>query len=155
MNALGKVAASYLVMVVIISLGCTISLILFFKQFDQIVHGELYNYGLQFNEAWAQHYRNITYLIYFTLAVPYILFGAIGADILSSRNKPDKPQMLKANCPVQMNPEFLGRLEALENSMKQKEKETEKLEEENRELQLVLKLSPIETETKRNGRNKK
>jgi hypothetical protein len=46
-------------------------------QIDTIVHKTLYNYGLQFSEAWAIPYWGLLRSIYFLLAVPSFLSGAL------------------------------------------------------------------------------
>jgi uncharacterized Zn-finger protein len=40
---------------------------------DNIVHGTLYNYGLQFSDNWAQPYWAFDRLIYFTMSIPMVL----------------------------------------------------------------------------------
>jgi hypothetical protein len=46
-------------------------------QIDTIVHKVLYNYGLQFSEAWAIPYWGMLRSIYIFLAVPSFLSGAL------------------------------------------------------------------------------
>jgi uncharacterized membrane protein YciS (DUF1049 family) len=45
------------------------------RQLNGIVHGSLYNYGLQFNYGWAVAYWNLEGLLYVTLALPAV-FGS-------------------------------------------------------------------------------
>jgi hypothetical protein len=40
---------------------------------DSIVHGELYNFGLQFSVVWADPYWNALHLVYIFLAIPAAL----------------------------------------------------------------------------------
>jgi len=42
-------------------------------RFDMLVHGQLYNFGLQFDPAWADSYYFYTQLIYVGLGVPMTL----------------------------------------------------------------------------------
>jgi hypothetical protein len=42
-------------------------------RFDTLVHGQLYNYGLQFDHAWADSYYFYTQLMYIALGVPMAL----------------------------------------------------------------------------------
>lgn len=42
-------------------------------RFDSLVHGELYNYGLQFDHAWADVYYSYSQLMYIALGVPIAL----------------------------------------------------------------------------------
>jgi len=46
-------------------------------QIDTIVHKVLYNYGLQFSDAWAIPYWGLLRSIYIFLAVPSFLSGAL------------------------------------------------------------------------------
>ncbi|HVP92513.1 MAG TPA: hypothetical protein VMS94_02090 [Acidobacteriota bacterium] len=75
---------------------------------DSIVHGELYNFGLQFNVAWANPYWNALHLIYVFLAVSAALsvlvliagFGKTGDEDRVVRrvvNKVSNPQPQTAN----------------------------------------------------------
>jgi hypothetical protein len=45
------------------------------SKLNGIVHGDLYNYGLQFNPGWAMPYWGIERFIYIGLAVPAVLSG--------------------------------------------------------------------------------
>jgi uncharacterized Zn-finger protein len=62
------------------------------NQIDGIIHGTMYNYGLQFNNAWAQPYWSYTRLIYVALSVPMVLSAA---TLLFSypKRKNDKKQV--------------------------------------------------------------
>jgi DNA-directed RNA polymerase subunit RPC12/RpoP len=42
-------------------------------RFDALVHGQLYDFGLQFDHAWADAYYSYTQLMYITLGVPIAL----------------------------------------------------------------------------------
>ena len=42
-------------------------------RFDMLVHGQLYNFGLQFDHAWADPYYFYTQLIYVGLGLPMTL----------------------------------------------------------------------------------
>lgn len=45
------------------------------KEFELIVHGQLYEYGLQFSPDWADPYRVWTWVIYVFLVLPVALSG--------------------------------------------------------------------------------
>ena len=56
-------------------------------QLDWIVHNELYNFGLQFNQAWAQPYWIILRVIHIWLIAPSILCAiALGLDLWKKAN---------------------------------------------------------------------
>jgi uncharacterized Zn-finger protein len=57
-------------------------------RFDMLVHGQLYNFGLQFDPAWADSYYFYTQLIYVGLGVPMTL--SIFFIALSFTRKIDK-----------------------------------------------------------------
>ena len=57
------------------------------NKIDGIVHGELYNYGLQFSYNWATGYWVLLRLTYVCLAVPTILsIAVLGMDLLKKAN---------------------------------------------------------------------
>jgi hypothetical protein len=68
------------ILVVLLSAGIVMTALssFFFTRLDQLVNGDLYNYGLQFNYAWAGQYwtysRLITDLLLITIAVTSFLF---------------------------------------------------------------------------------
>ena len=49
-----------------------VPVLLLLSRIDSIVHGDLYNFGLQFNPAWADPYWNALHLIYIFLAIPAV-----------------------------------------------------------------------------------
>jgi hypothetical protein len=54
-------------------------------QLNGVVHGTLYNYGLQFSSNWAEPYWNLERLLYVCLFVPSSLGGfALGFDLWRS-----------------------------------------------------------------------
>ena len=57
-------------------------------RFDMLVHGQLYNFGLQFDHAWADPYYFYTQLIYVGLGVPMTL--SVFFIALSFTRKSDK-----------------------------------------------------------------
>ena len=64
-------------------------------RFDSLVHGELYNYGLQFDHAWADVYYSYSQLMYIALGVPIALsFVAIliGFKTVTEKN-PLEPKL--------------------------------------------------------------
>jgi hypothetical protein len=68
----------------VIVLAATSFTLYFLNQLDQIVHGQLYNYGLVFNYAWADPYWNILKIIQILLAVAA---GATGINLALSIKK--------------------------------------------------------------------
>lgn len=66
----------------------SVFLVFLLRMIDSIVHGDLYDFGLQFSVAWADPYWNALHLIYIFLAVPAALsvivliagFGKKGDD---------------------------------------------------------------------------
>lgn len=68
----------------IIVLAATGSIMYFLNQLDQIVHGQLYSYGLVFNHVWADPYWNILRIIQILLAVAA---GATGINLALSIKK--------------------------------------------------------------------
>jgi uncharacterized Zn-finger protein len=55
---------------------------------DSIVHGDLYNFGLQFSYAWAGPYWAFVRLVYLCLLVPSVLSGV--ALVFSFLNKSEE-----------------------------------------------------------------
>ena len=74
----------------IIVLAATVFTMYFLNQLDQIVHGQLYSYGLQFDFAWANPYWNILRIIQVLLGVAIAAAAAslaftIKKDILGKK----------------------------------------------------------------------
>jgi hypothetical protein len=59
----------------------SLSLLYLLKVIDSIVNNQLYNFGLQFDSAWANPYWNSLHLVYVLLAVPAVLsvFGLVAS----------------------------------------------------------------------------
>jgi len=78
--------------------------LLLFLDIDQIVHHDLYEYGLQFSITWASHYWGDARAIYLLMIVPAALsIGLLGYDLVSARAKSKKQkdqQMLEKTLPV-------------------------------------------------------
>lgn len=53
-------------------LASVVPVLLLLSRIDSIVHGDLYNFGLQFSVAWADPYWTALHLIYVSLAVPAV-----------------------------------------------------------------------------------
>lgn len=60
------------------------------NQIDGILHGTMYNYGLQFNNAWAEPYWSYTRLFYVSLSVPMFLSAATLLFSFPKRNNGEK-----------------------------------------------------------------
>jgi len=52
-----------------------VSILVLLKDIEQIVHGQLYYYGLRFSADWADPYRLYTWLIFLCLGLPMALSG--------------------------------------------------------------------------------
>jgi hypothetical protein len=62
-------------------------IIVLLGKIDSIVHGDLYNYGLQFSMVWASSYWFFTRLIYVLLGIPLIFsFVALVFGLLNRGN---------------------------------------------------------------------
>jgi hypothetical protein len=69
-------------------------------QIDTIVHHTLYNYGLQFSEAWAIPYWGLLRSIYIFLAVPSFLSGALLILSISNRGGGEKRPIKREEKPA-------------------------------------------------------
>jgi len=78
--------------------------LLLFLDIDQIIHHDLYEYGLQFSITWASHYWGDARAIYLLMIVPAALsIGLLGYDLVSARAKSKKQkdqQLLEKTLPV-------------------------------------------------------
>lgn len=80
-------------------LASSVFLVLLLGRIDSIVHGDLYNFGLQFSVAWADPYWTALHLIYVLLVVPAVFsavvliagFGKTGDGTNKVRQTRDKP----------------------------------------------------------------
>lgn len=93
---------------------------------DAIVHGQLYNFGLQFDSSWANPYYSYTHLMYVGLGVPIALSAlAIAVSFVKkSDNAPEidvaQPSVSKQEAKTQPKPQ-----PAVCEEPKTKEKEKE------------------------------
>jgi hypothetical protein len=63
-----------------------VAILVIFKNMENIVHGQLYYYGLHFNPDWADPYRIYTWLIYVSLGLPMALCGiALASNFLDAK----------------------------------------------------------------------
>lgn len=80
-------------------------IIVLLGRIDSIVHGDLYNYGLQFSLVWASSYWVFARLIYVFLAVPMIFSSvALASGLLNRGNskvRTNKREIKKENEKVQ------------------------------------------------------
>ena len=67
----------------------TVTVIFLLRQIDQVVHVQLYNFGLRFDHAWADAYWTYRNLIYVCLGLPMVL--SVFAIALGFTKKIDKP----------------------------------------------------------------
>jgi hypothetical protein len=74
---------------VLVTIVCSAVSIFLLLKLNGIVHGALYNFGLQFNLAWASPYWDTERLIYVCLAIPPLLNGLIlvSGFLKSARSK--------------------------------------------------------------------
>ena len=57
-------------------------------RFDTLVHGELYNFGLEFDQAWASSYYSYMHLMYIALGVPIAL--SVFSILIGFKRETDK-----------------------------------------------------------------
>jgi hypothetical protein len=74
-------------------------------QIDTIVHHVLYDYGLQFSEAWAIPYWGLLRSIYIFLAVPSFLSGALLVLSISNRGGSEKRPIKHEDKPASVRPQ--------------------------------------------------
>lgn len=68
-----------------------VSIFVLFKNMELIVHGQLYDYNLQFSPNWADPYRVYTWLIYISLGLPTALSGiALASSFLEVEKVPER-----------------------------------------------------------------
>jgi hypothetical protein len=67
-----KQRTNFLRVAILVSIICSAISAFTMLQINGIVHGQLYNYGLQFNYSWASPYWNLERVIYACLAVSTI-----------------------------------------------------------------------------------
>jgi uncharacterized Zn-finger protein len=74
----GMVNGFWLVRVILVLWLASSCFVLFFLgRIDDVVHRELYDFGLQFSFVWADPYWAFLRLIYFCLCVPMVLSGVV------------------------------------------------------------------------------
>jgi hypothetical protein len=78
-------STKYMRVILVLWLVSAVMIAFLMYQIDQIVHGDLYNYGLQFNINWAFGYWALERLMAVCLMIPAILSGA--ALVSSLRRK--------------------------------------------------------------------
>jgi len=92
-------------LVLVVWLACAVSLFVIFKNVEQIVHVQLYEYGLQLSPAWLDPFRLYSTLIYYLcLGLPMVLTGlALVSSLLEARKVPGRKQTVpqRATPPTQ------------------------------------------------------
>jgi uncharacterized Zn-finger protein len=78
-------------LVVIVWIVSSVFVMFLVNKLDAIVHGELYDYGLQFSFAWATPFWSFERLIYVCLAVPSVLGGIVLVLDFLKRGKIETP----------------------------------------------------------------
>jgi hypothetical protein len=68
-----------------------VSIVVLLNRIDGIVHGKLYNYGLQFSPSWATEYWVFVWLMYVCLALPATLTVVTFGLDLFGKGKDDRP----------------------------------------------------------------
>jgi len=89
--------------VLVLWLVSSVFILFLLSEIDNIVHGELYNYGLQFSFVWASPYWAFVRLVYVCLAIPSVLsvvmlvfsFVKKGDDKPVSKRAESKPRNAK------------------------------------------------------------
>jgi hypothetical protein len=80
-------------MVLVSWIVCAASIIVVFKNMELIVHGQLYDYGLVFNAAWADGFRVLTWMIFIFAGVPMALGGiALASSFLNNEGLPEREE---------------------------------------------------------------
>ena len=86
-------------------------------RFDALVHGQLYDFGLQFDHAWADVYYSYTQLMYIALGVPIALsfvFILIGFKSITEKT-PSAPKLKPKLAQPQPQPVVRQELKAKTN----------------------------------------
>jgi uncharacterized Zn-finger protein len=92
MNVTGFRESAWIMrLVVIVWIVSSFFVMFLLNKLDAIVHGELYDYGLQFSFAWATPFWSFERLIYICLAVPSILGGIVLVLDFLKRGKIETP----------------------------------------------------------------
>jgi hypothetical protein len=105
MGLKGIIHSNWFTRIVLLSwIICAVSIFVLLKNMEVIVHGQLYNYNLEFSSDWADPYRFYTWLIYISLGLPIALSSiALASSFLEVKKVPEKtivPQRVK---PSQVN----------------------------------------------------
>ena len=74
-----------------------VSIFVLLKDIEQIVHGQLYYYGLRLSPDWADPYRVYTWLIYLCLGLPMALSGftLVSSFMKETEKVPEKKRSRK------------------------------------------------------------
>jgi uncharacterized Zn-finger protein len=65
-------------------------------RFDALIHGQLYNFGLQYDPAWAELYYYYMQLIYITIEVPIIIsLFCIAISFKRIADKQPEPRLIQ------------------------------------------------------------
>jgi len=99
---------------------CAISILVVFKNMEQIVHGQLYNYGLVFSPVWADPYRLFTWILFLCLGLPMVLSCvALLSSFVKIEDFPKKetigPQKTGSPQVVKVKSRQIARPEQIEN----------------------------------------
>jgi len=81
--------------VLVLWIASSVFVVFLLSKIDGIVHGELYNFGLQFSFAWASPYWAIMRWIYVGLLVPSVLSGV--ALVFGFLNRDDRNKHIIKN----------------------------------------------------------
>lgn len=87
--------------VLVLWIVSSVFVVFLLSKIDGIVHGELYNFGLQFSFAWASPYWAIMRWIYVGLLVPSVLSGV--ALVFGSLNRDDRNKHVIKNVDKPVN----------------------------------------------------
>jgi len=84
-----------------------VSIVVLLRDIEQIVHGQLYYYGLRFSADWADPYRAYTWLIFLCVGLPMALSGFTLA--LSFIKETDKVPEKKISVEQKVKPQLDAR----------------------------------------------
>jgi len=98
--------------VILVSVACLLLNYYFIVSIDTIIHKDLYNYGLQFNESWANKYWSYKDMIFLTTTIPSILLIALAYYMSSDKRTTPKTKIYCGICekyvvPIEKNDQLI------------------------------------------------
>jgi hypothetical protein len=105
MDLKGIIRSNWFTRIVLLSwIISAVSIFVLLKNMEVIVHGQLYDYNLQFSPDWADPYRFYTWLIDISLVLPIALSSiALASSFLEVKEVPEKIIVPQRERPSQAN----------------------------------------------------